>query len=197
MDEELPRGLHQRGQRPISMLVEEGLCGQRRAVAGILELGDDGVDRVGPHHMHAVVGAHEAACACGHDHRIDLSVVALAVVGAEVAGVGGGLVEVGLRGAFFALELEDDDGAADQQEDIGPPELQRELVLQNGAVLRGVRMGLQRLANLALQLRDAVVPGAELRRIDVGEECVEPAAYDARLGFAEDGEVGAPAVTCF
>ena len=114
MDEELPRGLHQRRQRPIGVLVEEGLCGQRRAVAGILELRDDGVDRVGPHHMDAVVGADEAACAGRYDHRIDLSVVALAVVGAEVAGVGGGLVEVGLRRALLALKLENDDGAADQ-----------------------------------------------------------------------------------
>jgi hypothetical protein len=58
-------------------------------------------------------------------------------------------------------------------------------------------MGLQRLADFALQFGDAVVPGAELRGVDVGEEGLQPAADDARFGFAEDGEVGAPAVTCF
>jgi hypothetical protein len=147
--------------------------------------------------MDAVEGADEPLGAGGNDDCVDLSVVALAVVGAEVAGVGGGLVEVGLRGGRFALELEHDDGASDQQEHVGAAKLERQLVLQNRAVLGRVRMGLQRLADFALQLRDAVVPCAELRGVDVGEEGLQPAADDARLGFAEDGEVGAPAVTCF
>jgi hypothetical protein len=50
-------------------------------------------------------------------------------------------------------------------------------------------VGVQRLAYFALELWDAVVPGAELRRVNVGEEVLQPPPDYSRLGHPEVGEV--------
>ena len=128
---------------------------------------------------------------------MDGPTVAIAVVGAQVACISRGLVDVGLRRNLFALEFEHDDRAADQQQHVGPPKLQRKLVLENRAVLRGIGVRVQRLADLALQPGDAVVPRPHLRRIDIGQEILQPSSHHARLGRVKHGKGRAPAVACF
>ena len=131
--------------------------------------------------MHAVAHADVPGRARGHDHRVHFAVGAVLVVAAQVAGVGSGLVEVGLLWLGLALELEDDDGAVDEEHDVRPTRLQRQLVLEDGGVLLGELVDLDDLADLDLDLRDGVVPGADLRVASVAEEVLERDADDAWL----------------
>ena len=58
----------------------------------------------------------------------------------------------------------------------------------------GELVDLDDLADLDLDARDGVVPGADLRVAGVGEEVLERDAHDARLFVGERGEVALPAV---
>ena len=127
-------------------------------------------------------------------HRVDRTPIAVAVIGAKIARIGGRLVEISLRGNRLALEFQHDDRAADQQQHVRAPEFERQLVLEDCAVLGGLGQRVQRLADLALQPRDALVPRSDLRRIHVWEEVLKSPANDARLRRVKGREVRAPAV---
>jgi ferric-dicitrate binding protein FerR (iron transport regulator) len=89
-----------------------------------------------------------------HEHRVHLAIGAVLVVAAQVASIGGRLVEICLLGLRLALQLEHDDGAADQQDYVGAPRLERELVLEDGGVLVGEFIDLNDRADLDLDARD-------------------------------------------
>ena len=84
------------------------------------------------------------------------------MIATQVARIGRGLVDVGLRWLGLALELDDDDTTRDEEHRVRPPELHRQLVLENGGVTAGEAVAQQDLADLALKRRDGLVPGLDL-----------------------------------
>ncbi len=144
--------------------------------------------------MHTGPDPEIAAGPSGHDHGVNLAVGAGAVVAAEITCVGRGLVEVGLARGRLALEFQDDDGTADQQDDVGAPRLERQLVLEDGGVARRALVRRDDLPHLRLQLGDGVVPRADLLRRRVRDERLQAAANHLRGGRAEDREVRGPTV---
>ncbi len=106
------------------------------------------MERVWAGDVHAVTDAAVAVRSCRDEHGVDLTVGAMSVVAAQVAGVGSGLIKVGLLGLGLALEFKDDDRAVDEEDDIGPTRFERELVLQDGRVLVGELVDLHDLADL-------------------------------------------------
>ena len=104
--------------------------------------------------MYAVANACVAVRARGDQHRVHLAIGAVLVVTAQVASVGGSLVEVGLLRFGLALQLEHDDGAADKQDDVWAARLEWQLVFEDGGVLRGELVDLDHLADLHLDARD-------------------------------------------
>jgi hypothetical protein len=100
-----------------------------------IELVGQGINRIDPEHVDAGVGADIAGGDCQDDRAVHRPVRAFTVVGLEVANVPGGLIDVGPVGVSSTLELEDEDRPAHEQDDVGAPELQRELVLKDGRVV--------------------------------------------------------------
>ena len=150
----------------------------------------------GPRDVHAVARADVPVRARRDDHGVHLALGAVLVVAAQVARVGSRLVEVGLVGLFLALEFEDDDGAADEQDDVGSARLQRQLVLEDRGVGVGEVVEDDDLADLMLQLGNGVVPREDLRFAHVGEELLErdpddfAARFRRRLGSRSPNRSG-------
>lgn len=92
------------------------------------------------------------------------------------------------------LELQDHDGAADQQDHIRPPRFQRQLVLEDGRALLGGGIDLAELPHLLLKQGDGVVPGAELLIRGIGDEVAESGSDHAGLRVPELGEERVPPV---
>jgi hypothetical protein len=123
---------------------------------------DELVQGVGADDMDVVLVALVTAGTGGDDDRVNLSRFAFAMVTAEVAGVGGGLVKVGLGRSGLALELEDEDGVASEDNDIRSAGFHGELVFQDCAVLGGAFVLLKDFTEFGFQFGDGIVPGMEL-----------------------------------
>jgi len=124
-----------------------------------------------------------------------LAVGAVAVVATQVARIFGGLVKIALVGLCFAFEFEDDDRPTHEQNDIGTPGLKRQLVLENGRIPVREVVHLDNPADLALQLRNLVLPSENLGLAHVCEELLQRDADDSWLLFRKRGEVAFPATT--
>jgi len=192
--EQQARRLDEAGQRPVRVGGEEPAGADHRCrVADVEPLGElvDGVDA---EHVDPRVRADVAARPAEDDSAVDRSARALAMVGAQVAHVAGRLVDVRPLGAGPALELEHQNGAAHEQHDVGPPELERQFVLEDGRVVGRDRVLEEDLADLALQGRDRQVPGADLLGRDLAQEVLQRAADLDGRGRAERLEGRGPAV---
>ncbi|MBK8178834.1 MAG: hypothetical protein IPK67_08070 [Planctomycetes bacterium] len=119
--------------------------------------------------------------------------MALAVVGAQVARVGGDLIEPGLESGLGALELEHDHDAAFEDDDVGATLVARELVLEDRGVLGGGLVDVEKGVRFALEVGDPAFPGGDLVGAGCGDEVLEAEADDPRFGGAEGREVGDPA----
>ena len=124
-EEEFARRLHQRRQRTVRVFRQELLGSELPLVPRALQLLDQLMQSVGACDVHAVAYARIAVRTSGDKHRVHLAVGAVLVVAAQVASVGSCLVEVGLLWFGLALQLKDDDGAADQEDDVWAARLER------------------------------------------------------------------------
>ena len=195
VDEELARRLHERGEGAVGVAGEELLGGERPVRPRPLQVVDQLMQRRRPADVHAVAHADVPWRARGHDHGVDLALGAVPVVAAQVARVGGGLVEVGLVRLGLALQLEDDHGAADEQHDV------RAAATPAAARTRGWRCTARRARRSRRPRRPR--PGSLGCESSQARTCDSPAsarnscerdAHDARLGLREGGEVALPAV---
>ncbi len=86
------------------------------------------------------------------------SLVTLAVIAAQIAGVSVGLVYVGVGRVQFSLELDHYDTVAEQQYRIGPPRFHRQLIFKDGGAAGVVRIDTDDFADFLLELRHRVAP---------------------------------------
>jgi hypothetical protein len=162
MLEEFTGGFNERGQRTIGVVREEIGGSEGNGVVGSGSFDDEGVESVGTHDMDIGFASEVTACTCGDDGSVDLTTVAGAVVAAEVAGVGGGLVEVGLGGCDFPFELEHYNRIPSKDHDIGSARFHGELIFEDGAVLGGAVVVVEDLAEFRFEFGDGIVPCADL-----------------------------------
>ena len=117
------------------------------------------------------------------------------VVTAQVARVRGSLIEVGLLRIGLALELDHDDGAADQEHDVGPARLQRQLVLED----RGVLLGESSISTTSPTSTWMFgIESSQARTCDslgISEEVLRGRCGRREAPLGEGGKVALPAVT--
>jgi hypothetical protein len=115
-------------------------------------------------------------CTSEDEGGVNGTLLALTVVGLQIAPIGRRLVDVGPVGKGLALQLEDEHAAVCEKDDVRPAELERELVLEDDGVVAGRSIQLEDLADLTLKRRDRLVPRMHLRESDLPEERLERAA---------------------
>lgn len=87
---------------------------------GGVEVRDDPVERIRSADAHASANPEVAARAGRYEHHVDRAVFTLGVVAPQVARISMGLVDVGVGGSRLALELDDDDALAQQENGVRP-----------------------------------------------------------------------------
>ena len=134
--EQLPGCLDERRQRSIRRWIEEAIELDRRTGIGLDRVAARSSRTSGPNDLNARLrSANVARCIDQDERRLDLSIGALAVVAAKVTRIRGCLIDIDTLGASLALELEDKDGPAEKQDNIRPPGLHWELVLEDRRVV--------------------------------------------------------------
>jgi len=73
------------------------------------------------------------------------------MITAKIANVGGGLVDVGLRGAQLSLELENYDRALGKENNVGPPGFHGQGIFEDCGIFGGGCVGLKDLSDLFLE----------------------------------------------
>jgi len=193
--EQLPCRLNERRKRAVGILCEKGVGWKRLVLPWSLQLLNEIMQSVWSDHVYTVTCACIAMCPRRDNDRVHLPVGAMPVVAAQVTRIPGGLVEIGLIRFCLAFEFEDDDRSTHEQDDIGTPGLKRQLVLENGRISVREVVHLDNPADLALQLRNRVLPSENLGLAHVCEELLQRDADDSWLLFRKRGEVAFPATT--
>jgi len=191
--EQFPCRLNERGERAVGILCEKGVGWKRLVLPWSLQLLNEVMQSVWSDYVYTVTCARIAMCMRRDNDRVHLPVRAMPVVAAQVTRIPGGLVEIGLIRFCLAFEFEDDDRSTHEQDDIGTPGFKRQLVLENGRIPVREVVHLDNPADLALQLRNRVLPGENLGLAHIREKLFEGDAHDPRLFFRERGEVALPA----
>ena len=124
-----------------------------------------------------------------NQNRFDPSVRALPVVTPKVTRIGCGLVDVDALGDGLALQLENKDGSAEEEDDVGTPCLHGELVLEDRRIAVGLIGARRKFASLALERGNGVVPGSDLLYGSVTNERLKRIADVRRGCLPEPNEV--------
>ena len=107
MLEQLPGRLNERRQRTIGRGIKEAIELDHRTGVGSGHRSGHFVDSVGPDDLDTRLRPNVSRGPHQDEDRLDVSIRALAVVAAQVARVGGGLVDIDALGYELAFELED------------------------------------------------------------------------------------------
>jgi hypothetical protein len=88
--------------------------------------------------------------------------MARGVIAPKVSDVRGCLIHVGARCGVLALELDDNDARSNQKDRVWTPRFEWQFVFQNRGVLGCGVVAREQLADLSLEVRNRIVPGADL-----------------------------------